>query len=126
MSDLQKVMMGLMIADSLIAPAVAASRWRSSCASSWTTEKIEGEPLSLEEGQQAGADDPPNLPAAMQGLVVVPIFAGYDARGAWARVEVRGRRRGDEERSTQSTAPADVRARVAEEELAPGWRERTR
>lgn len=47
-------------------------------------EKIEGRPLSLEgKGNQLSEMLRGNLPAAMQGMAVVPIFAGYDvARGA--------------------------------------------
>jgi len=47
-------------------------------------EKVEGAPLSLEgKANQLGQFLRSNLPAAMQGLAVVPIFAGFDlARGA--------------------------------------------
>jgi proteasome beta subunit len=42
-------------------------------------EKVEGAALSLEgKANQLGMMVRGNLPAAMQGLVVVPIFAGYD------------------------------------------------
>jgi proteasome beta subunit len=42
-------------------------------------EKIEGEPLELEgKANKLSQMVRANLPAAMQGLVVVPIFAGYD------------------------------------------------
>lgn len=46
-------------------------------------EKVEGERLSLEgKANKLSQMIRANLPAAMQGLVVVPIFAGYDeARG---------------------------------------------
>jgi proteasome beta subunit len=44
-------------------------------------EKVEGTTLSLEgKANQLSAMVRSNLPAAMQGLVVVPIFAGYDQR----------------------------------------------
>ncbi|MFT7648682.1 MAG: proteasome beta subunit [Candidatus Poriferisodalaceae bacterium] len=44
-------------------------------------EKIEGRPLSLEgKANQLSEMLRNNLPAAMQGLAVVPIFAGYDVR----------------------------------------------
>ena len=44
-------------------------------------EKVEGEALSLEgKANQLGQMVRGNLPAAMQGLVVVPIFAGYDVK----------------------------------------------
>lgn len=47
-------------------------------------EKVEGAPLSLEgKANQLSQMVRNHLPAAMQGLAVVPIFAGYDtARGA--------------------------------------------
>ena len=47
-------------------------------------EKVEGAPLSLEgKANQLGQFLRSNLPAAMQGLAVVPIFAGFDVpRGA--------------------------------------------
>ncbi|MFT7473172.1 MAG: proteasome beta subunit [Verrucomicrobiales bacterium] len=42
-------------------------------------EKVEGSPLSLEgKANQLGQMIRSNLPAAMSGLAVVPIFAGYD------------------------------------------------
>jgi proteasome beta subunit len=44
-------------------------------------EKVEGAELSLEgKANQLSAMVRSNLPAAMQGLVVVPLFAGYDTR----------------------------------------------
>jgi len=44
-------------------------------------EKIEGEPLELEgKANKLSQMVRSNLPAAMQGLVVVPLFAGYDLR----------------------------------------------
>ena len=44
-------------------------------------EKVEGASLSLEgKANQLSMMVRGNLPAAMQGLVVVPIFAGYDLR----------------------------------------------
>jgi proteasome beta subunit len=44
-------------------------------------EKIEGEPLSLEgKANQLAGLVRANLPAAMQGFVVVPLFAGFDER----------------------------------------------
>ncbi|MDJ0771206.1 MAG: proteasome subunit beta [Ilumatobacter sp.] len=42
-------------------------------------EKVEGSPLSLEgKANQLSMMVRGNLPAAMQGMVVVPLFAGYD------------------------------------------------
>jgi proteasome beta subunit len=44
-------------------------------------EKVEGNELSLEgKANQLSGMVRSNLPAAMQGLVVVPLFAGYDTR----------------------------------------------
>jgi proteasome beta subunit len=44
-------------------------------------EKVEGSRLSIEgKANQLGTMIRSNLPAAMQGLAVVPIFAGYDLR----------------------------------------------
>jgi proteasome beta subunit len=50
-------------------------------------EKVEGNQLSLEgKANQLSAFVRSNLPAAMQGLVVVPLFAGYDMRRAQGRL----------------------------------------
>jgi proteasome beta subunit len=50
-------------------------------------EKVEGSALSLEgKANQLSMMVRGNLPAAMQGLVVVPIFGGYDLRRATGRV----------------------------------------
>lgn len=50
-------------------------------------EKIEGEPLSLEgKANQLAGLVRANLPAALQGFVVVPLFAGYDERRGRGRV----------------------------------------
>jgi proteasome beta subunit len=50
-------------------------------------EKIEGEGLSLDgKANQLAGMVRANLPAAMQGLVVVPLFAGYDDRRDIGRV----------------------------------------
>jgi proteasome beta subunit len=50
-------------------------------------EKIEGERLSLEgKANQLSQLVKGNLPAAMQGFVVVPLFAGYDERRGRGRV----------------------------------------
>lgn len=44
-------------------------------------EKVEGSPLSLEgKANQLSTMVRSHLPAAMQGLAVVPLFAGYDVR----------------------------------------------
>src|SRR3954468_4521780 len=62
-------------------------------------EKIEGEPLSLEgKANQLAQMVRANLPAAMQGLIVVPLFAGFDERrgtgGGSAFAPPAGRNRG--------------------------------
>jgi proteasome beta subunit len=50
-------------------------------------EKVEGSPLSLEgKANQLSMMVRGNLPAAMQGMVVVPIFAGYDLRRELGRL----------------------------------------
>jgi proteasome beta subunit len=50
-------------------------------------EKVEGASLSLEgKANQLSMMVRGNLPAAMQGMVVVPIFAGYDVRAATGRL----------------------------------------
>ncbi|MGD9995783.1 MAG: proteasome subunit beta [Ilumatobacteraceae bacterium] len=50
-------------------------------------EKVEGAALSLEgKANQLSMMVRGNLPAAMQGMVVVPLFAGYDLRRAVGRL----------------------------------------
>jgi proteasome beta subunit len=50
-------------------------------------EKIEGEPLELDgKANKLAQMIRANLPAAMQGLVVVPLFAGYDLRRRQGRL----------------------------------------
>ena len=50
-------------------------------------EKVEGTSLSLEgKANQLGQMVRNHLPAAMQGLVVVPLFAGYDIRRGSGRL----------------------------------------
>ena len=50
-------------------------------------EKVEGTSLSLEgKANQLGQMVRNHLPAAMQGLVVVPLFAGYDTRRTSGRL----------------------------------------
>src|ERR671913_497945 len=52
-----------------------------------TMEKVEGATLSLEgKANQLSTMVRTNLPAAMQGMVVVPIFAGYDMRRGTGRL----------------------------------------
>ena len=50
-------------------------------------EKIEGQPLELDgKANKLSQMIRANLPAAMQGLVVVPLFAGYDLRRKQGRL----------------------------------------
>lgn len=50
-------------------------------------EKLEGGPLSLDgKANQLGRMVRAHLPAAMQGMVVVPLFAGYDDKRAVGRL----------------------------------------
>ncbi len=50
-------------------------------------EKVEGSPLSLEgKANKLAQMVRGNLPMAMQGLVVVPLFAGYDLREEASRI----------------------------------------
>ena len=50
-------------------------------------EKVEGDGLSLEgKANKLGQMIRMNLPAAMQGLVVVPIFAGFDVKRGEGRI----------------------------------------
>lgn len=50
-------------------------------------EKVEGSPLSLDgKANKLAQLVRGNLPLAMQGLVVVPLFTGYDLRDAVARI----------------------------------------
>ena len=50
-------------------------------------EKMEGEPLTLEgKANKLGQMIRANLPAALQGMVVLPIFAGFDQRRGFGRI----------------------------------------
>jgi len=84
-------------------------------------EKIEGEPLELEgKANKLAQMIRANLPAAMQGLVVVPIFAGYDPRrrvGRLWKYDVAGGRY--EETEYESTGSGSLYAR---ESLKKSWR----
>jgi proteasome beta subunit len=83
-------------------------------------EKIEGEPLELEgKANKLSQMIRANLPAAMQGLVVVPIFAGYDLRRRMGRLwkyDVTGGRY--EETEFESTGSGSLYAR---ESLKKSW-----
>ncbi|MEZ5341591.1 MAG: proteasome subunit beta [Acidimicrobiales bacterium] len=67
---------------------VRPSRWsRCSSSNSNTTKKVEGHTLSIEgKANQLSQMVRNHLPAAMQGLAVVPIFAGYDRRRGRGRL----------------------------------------
>ncbi len=85
-------------------------------------EKIEGEALVLEgKANKLSQMIRQNLPAAMQGLVVVPLFAGFDARrqrGRLWKFDVTGGRY--EEAEFDATGSGGLYAR---ESLKKGWRE---
>ena len=92
-------------------------------------EKIEGEPLELEgKANTLSQLIRQNLPAAMQGLVVVPIFAGYDRRRhTRPRLALRGHGRPLRgARVRRGRLRLDLRAGVAEEELPARARRATR
>ena len=76
-------------------------------------EKIEGTPLELEgKANRLSQMIRQNLPAAMQGLVVVPLFAGFDNRRREGRIwkyDVTGGRH--EEREYDSTGSGSLFAR---------------
>jgi proteasome beta subunit len=85
-------------------------------------EKIEGEPLELEgKANKLSQMVRANLPAAMQGLVVVPIFAGYDKRrriGRLWKFDVTGGRY--EEAEFEASGSGSLYAR---ESLKKVWRD---
>jgi proteasome beta subunit len=76
-------------------------------------EKVEGFPLSLEgKANKLGQMVRSNLPAAMQGLVVVPLFCGYDLRrqsGRIFRYDVTGGRWEDADFHTVGSGGRDAR-----------------
>lgn len=83
-------------------------------------EKIEGEALELEgKANKLSQMIRQNLPAAMQGLAVIPLFAGYDVRRATGRLwkfDVTGGRY--EETDFDATGSGGVFAR---ESLKQNW-----
>jgi len=85
-------------------------------------EKTEGVPLSLDgKTNKLAQMIRANLPAAMQGFVVVPIFAGWDLRqerGRLLKFDVAGGRY--EEADFNTTGSGSVHARNW---LKAGWRE---
>lgn len=84
-------------------------------------EKIEGEPLSLDgKANRLGSMLRSNLPMAMQGLTVLPLFAGYDSVKRVGRIfsfDVTGGRY--EESAHHSVGSGSVFARGALKKL---WR----
>jgi proteasome beta subunit len=85
-------------------------------------EKVEGEQLSLEgKANQLAQMVRQNLPAAMQGFVVVPLFAGYDNRRHVGRVFSFDAAGGKyEEADYQANGSGGVHARNW---IKAGWRE---
>src|SRR5690606_30383706 len=85
-------------------------------------EKVEGDALSLEgKANQLGIMVRNHLPAAMQGLAVVPLFAGYDRRrdiGRLFQYDVTGGRY--EERNHAATGSGSLHASTV---VKLGWRE---
>jgi len=84
-------------------------------------EKVEGQLLSLEgKANQLSMMVRGNLPAAMQGLIVVPIFAGYDLQKGYGRLwdyDPTGGRY--EEREFVATGSGSVHAGAV---IKVGWR----
>lgn len=76
-------------------------------------EKVEGENLSLDgKANRLGAMIRANLPMAMQGLVVVPIFAGFDERAGMGRLfkyDVTGGRYEEADYFAQGSGGKDAR-----------------
>ena len=83
-------------------------------------EKLEGEPLELEgKANKLSQMIRANLPAAMQGLAVVPLFAGFDTRRKTGRLwkfDITGGRY--EESEFDATGSGGLYAR---ESLKHGW-----
>src|SRR5258705_6118358 len=76
-------------------------------------EKVEGENLSLDgKANKLGQMIRMNLPMAMQGLVVVPIFAGFDERAGGGRLckyDVTGGRYEETDYFAQGSGGKDAR-----------------
>lgn len=79
-------------------------------------EKIEGERLSLEgQANKLGQMIRANLPMAMQGLAVVPLFAGFDERLGAGRIfkyDITGGRYEESEYWATGSGGRDARASV--------------
>ena len=86
-------------------------------------EKVEGMALSLEgKANQLAQMVRQNLPSAMQGLVVVPLFAGYDLRRRQGRIftyDVTGGRYEESDFHADGSGGRDARTTVK-----LGWTER--
>jgi len=84
-------------------------------------EKIEGESLELEgKANKLSQMIRQNLPAAMQGLVVVPVFAGYDLRRRTGRLwkyDITGGRYEETEFESQGSGGV-----IAKESIKKSWR----
>src|SRR5437667_665632 len=76
-------------------------------------EKVEGDSLSLEgKANKLGMMIRMNLPAAMQGLVVVPIFAGFDDKSNVGRIfkyDITGGRYEETNYDSQGSGSKDAR-----------------
>ena len=85
-------------------------------------EKVEGTPLSLEgKANQLSQMVRSHLPAALQGLAVVPLFAGYDVKRATGRLfqyDVTGGRY--EEQNHAATGSGSLHASTV---VKLGWRD---
>jgi proteasome beta subunit len=90
-------------------------------------EKVEGDGLSLEgKANKLGQMIRMNLPMAMQGLVVVPIFAGYDLRRAEGRIfkyDVTGGRYEETDYAATGSGGKDARNTLKKLYRAGGSRE---
>jgi len=77
-------------------------------------EKVEGERLTLEgKANKLSQMIRANLPAAMQGLVVVPVFAGYDdseGRGRIFKYDVTGGRYEEDDYHASGSGGKDARS----------------
>jgi proteasome beta subunit len=76
-------------------------------------EKVEGDNLSLDgKANKLGQMIRMNLPAAMQGLVVIPIFAGYDEKASAGRLfkyDITGGRYEETNYDAQGSGAKDAR-----------------
>jgi proteasome beta subunit len=79
-------------------------------------EKVEGERLSLEgKANKLGQMIRENLPAAMQGLAVVPIFAGYDegrGQGRIFKYDITGGRYEEDDYHATGSGGKDARGTI--------------